>query len=130
MSPRNLFLIFSVATLITVLLWFFTGESDDDDGSMLPTMDLVKMFELGGGEKDWAGKVLWKRGAIARNDLIRCMNTDEGKSHRDTIVFILITDFPSDETTRAIERVVDEEQDPQKKAALQVLLKSQANAKK
>jgi hypothetical protein len=87
-------------------------------------MDLVRLAGEGSGADDWAEEQLHEMGQDGLAALIAELGNPRARKHLVTIARLLLTVFPSHESRRAVEQLVDQEQDQERKVLYLAFLAS------
>jgi hypothetical protein len=87
-------------------------------------MDLVRAYERGFGEDDWAEEELEKRGDEAKTALLEILKDPRMSKHYGSIAMLLLTCFPSPESKKAVEQLIEKETDEYAKTIYASLLET------
>jgi hypothetical protein len=85
-------------------------------------MDLVRAVTEGGGADDWAGEQILEMGGEGKRSLLERLKDPKAKKHYFTIAQLLLSLFPSRESRKAVERLVEREHNEELKRLYVVLL--------
>ncbi len=87
-------------------------------------MDLVRAHERGFGEDDWAIEELEKMGDKAKTELIKKLQDPRASKYYVSIATLLLTNFPSLESKKAVEQLMKQETNETTKNTYAILLKT------
>ena len=111
------------------LLVSFLRESKDEvirvlltEGKKASLMDLVRLAEVGDGGDDWAEEQIYEMGQAGRAALIAKLGDPKAERHYSTIARLLLTVFPSRESRLAVDQLIEQDKDPERKAAYLIML--------
>jgi hypothetical protein len=112
------------------ILVSFLRASKDEAFRVLTTdgkpslLDLVRLVEEGSGADDWAEEQLQAMGQKGRTALIAKLGDPKAKKHYVAIARLLLTLFRSRESRQAVEELLKQDQDRERKAAYLLWLAS------
>jgi len=93
-------------------------------------MDLVRAYERGFGEDDWAEEELEKRGNEAKTVLLEKLKDPGMTKYYESIAMLLLTCFPSFESRKAVEQLIEQETNERAKTVYMALLQATAQRPK
>jgi hypothetical protein len=115
--------------VLPTLIEFLKGLPDDEIRVRVaknkPSItDLVRAYERGFGEDDWAIEQLDERDDEAKTMLIKKLQDPRESKYHGTIATMLLTIFPSSESKNAVEQLIKHEKNKELKRAYTLLLET------